>query len=122
MDTRNKTKPTDRTKLPASDSLSLVTICLEAEFGSQLKRLIDSIPLAQLRTELQHYLAEEGDTTFVDRLKDLRPDVCVIDFDRDREKATRTAERIHEALGDTAIFAGSSNSQPDLIIQAMRCG
>jgi pilus assembly protein CpaE len=80
------------------------------------------MPLAQLVTELQHYLAEEQDSVFVDRLKDLRPDICIIDFDRDREKAGRTAERIHEVLTDTAIFAASSKSQPDLIIRAMRSG
>ena len=57
-----------------------------------------------------------------DRLKDLRPDICVIDFDRDREKASRTAEKVREALPETAIFAASSNAQPDLIIRAMRSG
>ncbi len=80
------------------------------------------MPLAQLVTELQHYLAEEQDSVFVDRLKDLRPNICVIDFDRDREKAGRTAERIREVLDETAVFAASSKSQPDLIIRAMRSG
>jgi pilus assembly protein CpaE len=80
------------------------------------------MPLAQLVTELQHYLAEEQDSVFVDRLKDLRPDICIIDFDRDREKASRTAEKIHEVLTETAIFAASSKSQPELIIRAMRSG
>jgi len=80
------------------------------------------MPLAQLVTELQHYLADEQDSVFVDRLKDLRPDICIIDFDRDREKAGRTAERIREVLTETAIFAASSKSQSDLIIRAMRSG
>jgi len=104
------------------DSLSLATICLEADFSSQLRRFLDSVPLVQLLTELQHYLAEEGDSVFIDRLKDLRPDICVIDFDRDREKASRTAERIHEGLPESSIFAVSSKSQPDQIIRAMRSG
>jgi pilus assembly protein CpaE len=104
------------------DSLSLVTICLDTEFARQLRSFIDSTPLAQLVSELQHYLADEGDTIFIDRLKDLGPDICMIDFDRDREKAGRTAEKIHEALPNTAIFACSSNAQPDLIIRAMRSG
>ncbi len=115
-------KSTERAKLPGGDPLSLITICLEGEFSSQLKRFLESTPLVQLRADLQHYLVEEGDSVFVDRLKDLRPDICVIDFDRDRERATRTAERIHEGLRETAIFAISSNSQSELVIRAMRCG
>ncbi|MFB3920857.1 MAG: CpaE family protein [Terriglobia bacterium] len=78
--------------------------------------------MAQLAAELQHYLADEQDSVFVDRLKDLHPDICIIDFDRDREKAGSTAERIHETLSGTVIFAVSAKSQSDLIIAAMRCG
>ncbi len=122
MDTRKTAQSLDRGNVYVGESLSLVTICLDAEFASQLKSFVASTTLVQLVSELQHYLADESDAVFVDRLKDLRPDVCVIDFDRDREKATRTAERIHEALGETAIVAASSDAQPDLIIRAMRCG
>ncbi len=122
MNSEYTIKPTDRGRIPGSDNLSIVAVCLDGESSIRLKRFIDSIPMAQLRTELQHYLAEEEDTVFVDRLKDLRPDICVIDFDRERERATRTAERIHEALDGIALFAVSSNSQPELIIRAMRCG
>jgi len=116
------TRSSTRGSAQAGDSLSLVTICFDAEFARQLRTFIDSTPLAQLVSELQHYLADEGDAMFVDRLKDLRPDICMIDFDRDREKASRTAEKIHEALPEAAIFAASSNAQPDLIIRAMRSG
>jgi pilus assembly protein CpaE len=112
----------ERAKLPSADSLSIATICLDSEATAQIKTFLESMPLAQLVTELQHFLAEEQDSVFVDRLKDLRPDICVIDFDRDREKASRTAERIREVLTESAIFAISSKSQPDLIIRAMRSG
>ncbi len=108
--------------MPGTDSLSIATLCLDAESASQLRIFLESMPLAQLATELQHYLAEEQDSVFVDRLKDLRPDICIIDFDRDREKAARTAEKIHEVLTEAAIFAVSSRSQSDLIIRAMRSG
>jgi pilus assembly protein CpaE len=46
----------------------------------------------------------------------------MIDFDQDRQAAIQSAERIHSRLQSTAIFAISSDSEPDLIIQAMRCG
>ena len=122
MNSDRTTRHSERGKAPAADSLSIATLCLDQEASSQLRGFLDSMPLAQLVTELQHYLADEQDSVFVDRLKDLRPDICIIDFDRDREKAGRTAERIREVLTETAIFAASSKSQPDLIIRAMRSG
>ena len=122
MNSDRTTRSSERGKAPATDSLSIATLCLDQESSSQLRGFLDSMPLAQLVTELQHYLADEQDSVFVDRLKDLRPDICIIDFDRDREKAGRTAERIREVLTETAIFAASSKSQSDLIIRAMRSG
>jgi pilus assembly protein CpaE len=122
MNSDRTTRSPERGKPSATDSLSIATLCLDQEASSQLRGFLDSVPLAQLVTELQHYLADEQDSVFVDRLKDLRPDICIIDFDRDREKAGRTAERIREVLTETAIFAASSKSQSDLIIRAMRSG
>ncbi len=103
-------------------ALSLVTICLDQKCSSQLKHFIDSTSLIQLRAELTQYLEEDTDASLVDQLKDLHPDICLIDFDANREQATRTAERVHEAFAETAIFATSADSQPELIIKAMRCG
>ena len=121
MDTDRQMRSSDSGRA-MGDSLSIATLCLDAESAGQLKSFLDSTPLAQLAAELQHYLADEQDSVFVDRLRDLRPDICIIDFDRDREKASRTAERIHETLAETAIFAASQISQSDLIIRAMRSG
>jgi pilus assembly protein CpaE len=122
MDSNRTTWSSERGKAPGADSLSIATLCLDQESAGQLRGFLDSMPLAQLVTELQHYLADEQDSVFVDRLRDLRPDICIIDFDRDRDKAGRTAERIREVLTETAIFAASSKSQSDLIIRAMRSG
>jgi pilus assembly protein CpaE len=122
MNSDRTRRPSERGKPPAADSLTVATLCLDQDSSSQLRGFLDSMPLAQLVTELQHYLADEQDSVFVDRLRDLRPDICIIDFDRDREKAGRTAERIREVLTETAIFAASSKPQSDLIIRAMRSG
>jgi len=122
METDRSTRPSERSRASSGDTLSIATLCLDADSASQLRSFLDSTPLAQLTAELQHYLADEQDSVFIDRLRDLHPDICIVDFDRDREKAGSTAERIHETLGGTAIFAVSSKSQSDLIIGAMRCG
>jgi len=105
-----------------TDALTIATLCVDTDSADQIRSFLDSMPLAQLVSELQHYLADEQDSVFVDRLKDLNPDICIIDFDRDREKAGRTAEKISEVLTGTAIFAASSKAQPDFIIKAMRSG
>jgi pilus assembly protein CpaE len=89
---------------------------------NQLKGFIDSTQLVQLTSELRYYLAEEGDSIFLDRVKDLQPDVCLVDFDLDREKASRTAEQLRAVVPEAAVFAISSQTQPDLIIRAMRSG
>jgi pilus assembly protein CpaE len=122
MDAGNMTKPTERGgKAPLSDALALVTICLDRECSKQLNHA-SLASLVQLRAQLTHYVAEENDADPVERLRELQPDICLIDFDPNRDQATRTAERVHEAFADTAIFAISSNSQPEVIIRAMRCG
>jgi pilus assembly protein CpaE len=103
--------------LQVGEPLSLVTICLDGYGLGQLRNSIASLPMVQLRAEFQHYLAENDDQILLERA-----DIYVIDFDQNREEAVRTAERIHEVLGRTAIFALSSNSEPLLIIRAMQCG
>lgn len=121
MDTGETAKATERGKLPPTERLCLVTICLDEGSATQLRRLVDSIPMVQLRAELQSYPSEEEDLA-LNWLKDLQPDVLLIDFDQDREKATRAAEAIRNLLSHTAVFASSAVAHPDVIIRAMRCG
>lgn len=122
MDAVKRIKSLERGRQPAGETLSVVTIALDEQFATLLRGYLDSIPLVQLRAELTHYLVDEHDSVFVDGLKDLRPEICVIDFDRDRERAARTAEKIREVQVEISIFAASSDSHPDLILRAMRCG
>ena len=103
--------------LQVGEPLSLVTICLDGYGLGQLRNSIASLPMVHLRAEFQHYLAQNDDQILLERA-----DIYVIDFDQNREEAVHTAERIHEVLGRTAIFALSSNSDPLLIIRAMQCG
>jgi DNA-binding NarL/FixJ family response regulator len=109
-------------KLPLGENLSVVTICLDKDSQGQFKTLINTSRMVHLRAELSYYLNEKDGSLLLDVLKDLQPDICIIDFDVDREQATLTAERIHEAFDQIAIFATSKSSQADLILRAMRCG
>ncbi len=118
------TKETSNTSVtggaPPAEPIALVSICLDPEAVNELRDFVRRTPFLRLHAELQSYLADEGPN--LSWMQEPGPDVCLIDFDRDRVSATLTAERIQEKLRNTAIFALSRNSQPDLIIQAMRCG
>jgi pilus assembly protein CpaE len=106
--------------LPSGESLSLVTVCLDTEAGTELRQFVRATTFLRIQAEVHSYLTEED--TGLMWMQPPGPDICLIDFDRNRGNAITTAERIHERLPTTAIFAISSNSQPSLIIQAMRCG
>jgi pilus assembly protein CpaE len=105
---------------PAGDAISMVIVCPDAQTAKDLHQFVESTPMVQLRGELKDYLG--GDDQVLEWLQERSPDICLIDFDQDRHSATQTAERIHESLPATAIFAVSVNTRSELIIQAMRCG
>jgi len=110
-----------RESFSAGQPLSVVGICLDTETWTVLQSFSESAPLIKLRSQVSEYRVRETDTTF-DWLGEAPPDICIVDFDRDRRKAALVAENIHSTSSETAIFAVSADAQPDLIIQAMRSG
>ncbi len=102
-------------------TVSLITIALDSNSAFELKNFVDSSSVIHLQGEFHHYLSED-DNSLLEWLSNPVPDICLVDFDHERQGATLTAEKIHARYHDTVIFAISSNPQPDLIIQAMRCG
>ena len=112
--------PSDRQHALSSDSsgshqLSVLTIALDRESQRLLKLWLST---ANLR-EVPSY---PEDNAFLESMETSAPDVCLIDFDKDSRKAFLIAEHIRQESPDTAIFAVSSDAQPDVIIQAMRSG
>jgi pilus assembly protein CpaE len=101
--------------------VSLVGIGLDHETGELLRRFTEAIPMIRCRA-LQHDYRNENHDSIVGWLGAPSPDVCLIDFDKDRHAAAQLAEIIRAALPSTAIFAVSSQAQPDSIIDAMRNG
>lgn len=102
------------------EPLAVATVHLDPESARDLQRFIESTHQVQLRGEVQSYLGDDDEV--LEWLAERSPDICLIDFDDDRRRASLTAERIRERLQSTAIFALSANSRSDLIIQAMRSG
>lgn len=118
-DTRETANTSPRENSSSGDVLAMVSICLNADTAGELRGLIDSTPFIRLQAELNNYLTD--DDPFFESGQPA-PDIFLIDFDHDRRNAVLTAERIHERVPHTVVFAISSKAQPDLIIQAMRCG
>ncbi len=116
-DTRNA----PRDGFSPGEPLSLISICLDKETWGTLKLFADSAPVVRLQKHLGEYRIDDHESV-LEWIGNPAPDVCLIDFDKDRRSAAIVAERIHADAPETAIFAVSSQSQPDLIIQAMRSG
>jgi pilus assembly protein CpaE len=107
----------------AARPLAVISICIDEESRSKVWRAIELMTGFEFVGDFQYYLGEKQDVSLVQMLKDRAPDICVLDFDKDRESAVRTAEQLHEAMGTAIIiFAVSNKSEPESIITAMRCG
>jgi len=110
----------------ASDStnrgevLALVSVCLEPAASAELREFVRATPFLRLQAEINSYITEQN--TALRWMHPPGPDICLIDFDQNRDDAIATAEKVHEKFPHTAVFAISTVSQPNLIIQAMRCG
>jgi pilus assembly protein CpaE len=98
-------------------TLGIVTVSVEKRAGASLRDIVDSLPGFEITGELDQYDAE-----LLQELQQRRPDVCVIDFDDNRENAALRAEQIKNAMPKTSVFALASDSRPELIIEAMRSG
>ena len=70
---------------------------------------------------LPSYSLHEGELQTVLKLQSAEVGVCVIDFDDDRALAAQAANSIH-MRGRTVVMALSEQSDPNLIVEAMRAG
>ncbi len=102
------------------DALSLVGVCLDDETRRFLSLFASSNPLIRVRSHVGAYIKDQD--ALLEQLGYPAPEVCLLDFDKNRRAAVMMAEHIHTSLPATAIFAVSSQSQPNAILEAMRCG
>ena len=121
MTTGDTPNPLPREEMFLGEPLSLVSICLDSETQRLLDLSVGFVPRLQLRAHVDGYGVEDPDEIIIGAGTP-HPDICLIDFDTDRRNAVLAAERIHVHAAETAIFAVSSQAQPDLIIQAMHSG
>src|SRR5438132_9532743 len=103
MSIRDDLSNVPREGFSTSQPLSVVGVCLDEETWTVLKLFAESAPLIKLRSHVSEYRVQETDPA-AEWLGSPSPDICLIDFDRDRRKAAQAAELIHSAAPETALF------------------
>ena len=106
----------------AGEALTVVGVCLDDETWRFLSLFATSSSLIRVRSQVASFRSEQDQDAILDHLGRPAPDVLLVDFDKNRRAAVMMAERIHASLPGTAVFAVSSQSQPNAILEAMRCG
>jgi pilus assembly protein CpaE len=122
MASNDSTSASRRESFNLSEPVSVVGVCVEEEIWRTLGLFADSTGLIQLRGRVGDYRSAHDQDAVLESLGNPAPDVCLVDFDRDRASAAIVAERIHSGLAGTAVFAVSSQTNPDAILEAMRAG
>ena len=105
MTAKDPVKTAARENLPASDPLSVVSICLDTDTWGVLKLFADSVPLVRLDRHLAEYRVDDHESV-LDWIGSPAPDVCLLDFDHDRRSAALVAERIHAEAPETCHLCG----------------
>lgn len=118
-DNRNQPNQDDSS---ARDFLGMVAIALDKETAAQLPALLAHIPTARVNAQFDNYLAGDQDVVLIDRLRSSATDVFLIDFDRDRDQALRTVQKVREVIRDADVFAVSGSADSQQIIGSMRAG
>ncbi len=102
--------------------MCVITVCADPASADQVRQ-------ATLREycnfagELQDYSPREGELQPLLKLQNAEASVCVIDFDKDHERAVQAANTLQQMLhGKTTLIALSERNEPALILEAMRAG
>ena len=122
MTSKDLTGAAPRESFYMSEPVSVVGVSIDDEIWRFLGLFAGSTGLIQLRSRIADERNGLDQDAILEYLGTPGPDICLVDFDKDRRGAAIVAERIHTALPETAVFAVSSQTQPDAILEAMRSG
>jgi pilus assembly protein CpaE len=122
MTAQNFTRASRREAFNLGEPVSMVGVGVDEETWRFLGLFAGSTGLIQLRGRVEDYGDPQVQDAFLESLGNLAPDICLIDFDKDRHGATIVVERVHSALPEMAVFAVSSQTHPEAILEAMRSG
>jgi pilus assembly protein CpaE len=118
---KNGSNASTRENFSASEPLSVLTICVDEDTAQSVRFFAEATPLIRIQLRRNEYRMQDNEP-IREYVGDPIPDICLVDFDRERHSAALTAEQIHAAAPESAIFAISNQRQPERIIEAMRSG
>ena len=122
MTAKDPTSASARETFNLGESVSVVGVCVDEEMWRFLGLFAGSTGLIQLRARFGNDRGTPDQEAVLESLGCLAPDICLIDFDKNRQTAVIVAERVHSSLPETAVFAVSSQTHPEAILEAMRSG
>lgn len=122
MTLKDSTGASPRESVYMTEPVSVVGLSIDDETWRFLELFAESTGLIQLRSRTVGGRGGLDQDAVLEFLGSPGPEICLVDFDRDRRNAAIVAERVHTALPQTAVFAVSSQTQPDAILEAMRAG
>ena len=106
-----------------SSGLCLVTVCLDLETISVASRVAAQMLGASFAGNMPNYLPHNPDVDFLKSLQKTAGCLCIVNVDSNRELAMETGASLQQLLGDRVLLVAlSSQSNPDLILDAMRSG
>jgi pilus assembly protein CpaE len=102
--------------------LSVVVVATDAEQRTVLQVLVDGTSVAHV-VHTSSSLPMAATDPVLRRIQAANPDVVLVDVPSEGPTASLTGiELLHQELPECAIFAVGSMSQPQTIVNAMRCG
>ncbi len=102
--------------------MCVITVCVDQESADKVRQATHR-EYGSFVGELQEYSPREGELQPLLKLQNAEASVCVIDFDKDHERAVQAANTLHQMLhGKTTLIALSEKNDPALILEAMRAG
>ena len=122
MTVNDSTTASRREGFNLGEPVSVVGVCVDEEMWRLLGQFAGTTGLIQLRGRIGEYRSPQDQDAIVESLGSSAPDICLVDFDKDRHSAAMVAERIHSGRPETSVFALSSQTHPEAILEAMRSG
>src|SRR6266404_9128375 len=110
MTAKDPTSASARESFYLGEPVSVVGVCVDEEMWRLLGLFASSTGLIQLRARVGDYRSAQDPDVLLESLGNPTPDICLVDFDKDRHSAAIVAERVHSDLPETAIFAVSSQT------------
>ena len=109
MTAKDRMNPSLRESVAPTEPLSIVSICLDKETWGIVKLFADSSSIVQLSKHLDEYRVDDHDSV-LGWIGSPQPDVCLLDFDKDRRAAAMIAAALSREIVSSPLTASAGVS------------